>query len=484
MGRWLPALLMTASVVSAAEPVRVGLAEVDITPPVGFPMAGYYHERLATGTKDPLKAKAVVFLGEQTSAAWVACDLTGIATDLTRAVREQAAKATGIPADNIILTATHSHTAPDYSKSLYQHLTNTATTERTQYAGRLIDSIAQAVIQAKTTAGPVTFRSGSAEQKTPVSFCRRSVMRDGSVRTWVGLKHPQAVRLAAPIDPKIGLIEIDTPYGKPLGVLSNFALHLDTVGGLEWAGDYPYYMEQALRRSLKTDVISLFGTGTCGDINHVDPTGQPRLKTDFIGNSLGDTAARALGSLTSVEKPTLQVRRAVVPLPLKELSSAEVQHAVQLCTAVSKGEKIDFLDHVAAYRNLMLDNFRHRDPHPDAAAFLSWGLSRSWKNVGDMLPMEVHVITLGSDVAIVTLPGEVFVELGLAIKQASPFRTTFVVELANAVETAYIPTRLACVGGGYEVINSTVQPGSGELLVEAAIELLRESATAVETMKP
>ncbi len=72
---------------------------------------------------------------------------------------------------------------------------------------------------------------------------------------------------------------------------------------------------------------------------------------------------------------------------------------------------------------------------------------------------------------------EVFVDLGLTIKRLSPFRTTFVVELSQAVETAYIPTRSAYAGGGYEVTNSTVQPGSGELLVEAAIRLLRESAS-------
>ena len=87
------------------------------------------------------------------------------------------------------------------------------------------------------------------------------------------------------------------------------------------------------------------------------------------------------------------------------------------------------------------------------------------------------VITLGTDVAIVALPGEAFVELGLAIKQASPFRTTLVIELSNCVETIYVPTLAACAGGSYEVTNSTTMPGSGELLVQTAIELLREAAT-------
>ncbi len=91
-----------------AEELKVGVAESLITPPNGFPMAGYYHERLATGTTDPLKAKAIVFQGKEVQAAWVACDLTGIAVDLTTEVRLRAERATGIPARNIALSASHS----------------------------------------------------------------------------------------------------------------------------------------------------------------------------------------------------------------------------------------------------------------------------------------------------------------------------------------------------------------------------------------
>ena len=86
------------------------------------------------------------------------------------------------------------------------------------------------------------------------------------------------------------------------------------------------------------------------------------------------------------------------------------------------------------------------------------------------------MIALGPDLAIVCLPGESFVELGLAIKRASPFRTTLVVELCNCVETIYIPPRVAYAGGSYEVTNSTVQPGAGELLVETAVRLLQDAA--------
>src|SRR5436305_12704438 len=100
----------------AGEPLLVGVAEEEITPPKGFPMAGYYHERLATGTKDPLKARAIVFRSGKERAALVVCDLCGIAVDLTTEVRRQASARTNIPERHIVVAATHSHTSPDYAR--------------------------------------------------------------------------------------------------------------------------------------------------------------------------------------------------------------------------------------------------------------------------------------------------------------------------------------------------------------------------------
>jgi hypothetical protein len=89
------------------------------------------------------------------------------------------------------------------------------------------------------------------------------------------------------------------------------------------------------------------------------------------------------------------------------------------------------------------------------------------------LLLEVQVFRLSADTALVGLPGEVFVELGLAIKKASPFKNTFVIELCNEC-IAYVPTRKAFGEGSYEVVNSRVQSGGGEMLVEAAARLLKQ----------
>jgi hypothetical protein len=463
---------------ATGDALRVGMAEVDITPPVGFPMAGYYHERLADGAIDPLKAKAIVFRDGPTEAALVVCDLIGIATDLSQAIRKRASEKTGIPASHIVISATHSHTAPDYMKELYLKLGGEKQeTLRAEYIEKLTNGPVDAIVQAHAAAQPATLNSGSATQEIPVSFNRRFVMRDGSVRTWMNLEHPDVVRAAGPIDPEISVLTIRDQTGKATGILSNFALHLDTVGGMKWSADYPFFIEQTLRKTNGPGMISIFGTGCCGDINHSDPRRRERNKADFIGNSIGESIQGQLSKLQPLAHPNLVVKSKTVKLPLQDATQAEVTRSLQILAAAQRKEKVEFLDHVTAYKKLMLDQFLHATPSAKTSEHITWGLSRSLAGVGESLPVDVTVMTLGRDVAIVFLPGEVFVELGLAIKQASPFRTTFVIELSNCVETIYIPNRAAYAGGSYEVTNSTTQPGSGEILVETSISLLREAAT-------
>ena len=490
VGRCVGALLAVACLaatsggVSAAEaPLRVGAAAADITPLGPYPMSGYYFERLSTGQKDPLHAKAIVLRQGDSAAAIVCCDLIVIATDLTDLVRERVEKATGIPGGHVMLAATHTHTGPDYTKELFQFVTGRkptgAAAEREPYVPRLVEGIVDAVKRADAAAVEVRATGGSALQETPISFNRRFLMTDGSVRTWAKTDTPGAIRPAGPIDPEVGIVRFDGPDGKARALLSSFALHLDTVGGTEWSADFPFFVERECRDALGGQVIALFGNGCCGNINHVDPTRPEANKTDFIGSSLGKTVVGGLPGLAAIESPRLQIRTATVDVPLLDASSEHVAAAKKLLAEIKAGGKPEFLAHVDAYRRLIIDNLRHSVDQEEAMEWLGWGLSKRFAGTGATMPLGVQVITLGRDVAVVAFPGESFVEHGLAIKNASPFRTTLVVELANHGETIYVPTRAASVGGGYETINSTVAPGAGELMVEACVKLLHEAAAAL-----
>ena len=464
--------------VQAKSSLRVGVAEADITPPAGFPMAGYYHERLAEGEIDPLKARAIVFRDEHTAAALVVCDLIGISMDLKNEVRKRASQKTGIPESHIAISATHSHTAPDYMKELYLKLgSEPQEAMRSDYIDKLVQGPVDAICDASNTAVAGSIESGTAMQNEPVSFNRRSVTRDGSVKTWMSASHPDFIRTAGPIDPEIGLILVRDDAGAPRGIFSNFALHLDTVGGMKWSADYPFFIERTLQQATSASVVSIFGNGCCGDINHVNPRSQSRNDAATIGQSIGNSILRDLPTLHPLQQSTLAVKSRVLQLPIQDATADEVKQSIEILGKAKRKEPVEFLEQVTAYKKLMIDLMRHSQPYAKTADHITWGLSRSLAGIGETMPVDLTVIALGTDVAIVALPGEAFVELGLAIKQGSPFRTTMVIELSNCVETIYVPTRAAYALGSYEVTNSTTMPGSGEMLVQAALELLKEAAS-------
>jgi len=421
-------------------------------------MSGYFRERLSKGVSNPLHAKALVLRQGSTQAALVSCDIIGLSLDVTREARRRAEVRTGIPAENILLAATHSHTGPLYSGALRNHFHAQALAayghdprETVDYAAFLAERIAEAIETADATAQPTRVRFGVTEQQG-LSFNRRFHMKDGPVRFNPGVLNPNIIRAAGPIDPDVAMVMFQSATkDDTVAGLVSFALHLDTVGGTQYAADYPYFVEQTLRQSLGDDFTLLFGTGTCGDINHIDVTCRDRLKTDFIGNTLGQTVAEALPSLTALKTPSLAVKRAVVEVPLQRFTAEEIAQAERDIHKVGTRE-FSFLDQVQAYKTLAVH-----------------------QRGGSTIPLEVQVFRLSKDVAIVGLPGEVFVDFGLEIKKASPFAVTLVIELCQDCP-GYIPTQKAFAEGSYETVNSRVAPGGGERMVEAAIELLKELA--------
>src|SRR5262249_34688517 len=154
-----------------------------------------------------------------------------------------------------------------------------------------------------------------------------------------------------------------------------------------------------------------------------------------------------------LRSPHLAVRQAIVQAPLQKYSAEAIAQARKDLAKIGTRD-LPFLKQVEAYKIASLQMFH-----------------------GDTLPMEVQVFRLSNQVAIVGLPGEIFVDLGLAIKKASPFPVTLVIELCNNAP-GYVPTVKAFKEGSYETVNSCIQPGGGEKLVETATRLLKELANS------
>jgi neutral ceramidase len=444
----------------AAEPLEAGIAFVEITPTTPFRMSGYFYERLSTGTKDPLFARAIVFRQGKETFAFVFCDLVGVTREISAPARDRASRDTGIPVDHIAVTGTHTHTGPLYFSSLHDEFHQLAAKaqgtdpyDSAPYRAQLIDKVADAIVQANAALVPVGLKSGYAIEDR-LAFNRRFYMKNGSVQFNPPINSPEIIRPAGPIDPQVGIVLLSKPGEKiPLAGIVSFAMHLDTTGGTLFSADYVNSLSKRLQESFGPDFKTLFGTGTCGNINHRDVSKEKQREADEIGKMLGDTVVDAIhkGKIKSDGEPTLAARSTKVAAPLQEFTADEIAKATAK------------MPHVAAREVGTLE----------AAQTCKITDVERLKKAGYPGELEVQAVRLNHDTAIVLLPSEIFVEFGLAIKAASPFKTTLIVELAND-DLAYIPTKRAFAEGSYEVTNSRVQPGTGEKLADAAIGLLKE----------
>ena len=447
----LIACLLTGGTVQAAE-LRAGRAAVKITPGAGMPMAGYYHVRLNEGTHDDLWSKVIVFEYEDTRAALVALDLVSIPETFVAEARRLIETRTGIPATRVMISATHSHTGPIMGSRL-QGSDSKAAKIAADYHKALPGLIADSVEKAVADLQPAKV-SAAAGHEDSISFIRRFLMKDGSTGWNPGKLNPAIVEPRGEIDPSVPVVYFEGADRKPLATYVNFANHLDTVGGMEYSADYPYTLAKILADVKGPDMLTAFTIGTAGNINHIDvKSGTPQKGNEEaarIGTILAGEVLRTFRHLKGMEAGAIQGSRRIVPLKTPSVTADDVKRAQEIVARYGEPGASPFYDQVKAFKVLELK-----------------------ERSGKPIDAEVQVITIGDEIAWVALPGEIFVELGKALKLASPYPITIIAELANG-SIGYIPDRRAFPQGAYEVISTRAVEGSGERMVEAAIEMLIE----------
>lgn len=447
------ALILLVSSMGSAQGLRLGVAEVDITPPTGAPMAGYYTNREATGVHDPLHAKAMVLEQGGVKIAMVACDLVSLPRDLSEEVRRIVTGRIDLPADHIMITSTHSHTSPVIltNPSRY-NLEGKAKTIAETYTRELPAKIADAIIAANSAMIAVQMRAGVGEESS-LGFNRRYFMKDGTVGWNPGKLNPKIAKPAGPVDPGLPVLFFETPdESKAVATYVNFGLHQDTTGGFQFSADFSYTLGRVLKFAKGDDFFTLFTIGAAGNVNHIDNS-RKQAQNGFneaarIGGVLAGDVLKTIQAAPVVEAPALRVSDRIVKIAVPKYTPAEIEEAKRVQGSFGKPDAAPFLELVKAARILEL-NARQGKP----------------------LDAEVQVFTIGDQVAIVGFPGEMFAEFGLSLKQDSPFPVTIVAELANGAYT-YIPNRVAYAEGNYEPASSRLPAGGGELLMDSAFEQL------------
>lgn len=380
--------------------LKAGVSKVDITPYVGIWLCGFAaRQKPSESIHDNLYARAIIFDDGNESLCMVTCDILTLDQSSIENIRKIAQDISGIKAENIFISTTHTHSGP-----LSSHLRGFGPLD-SAWVEILEKKIAGAIALAKRNLQDVTISAGKGQAF--VNMNRRG---------------------KPAIDRELGVVRINRNNGNPLAVIMTYPCHPVIVpwNAYSISADYPG-VATALIEKYYNDVISLFFTGTCGDINPLV------VCRDFgavkrLGTIVGAEALRVSEELTDFNSE-IELKAAKENLILK---SQEIPTAEKLQEIIDAGSQLE---------NPELD--WQYTWAKDALEYAKAG------KLSDDIPVEVQVFAIGKDIAFAGIPGEVFVEIGLEIKEKSPFKFTFPIECTNGC-VGYMPTRSAFDEGGYE----------------------------------
>lgn len=423
------------------------MSEVSITPQLGNSIPGYFKDRISNGIKDELYAKALVVESEQKTVVFIVVDAIDLARRDVERIRSRIQEGTGIPQEHIMVSATHTHTGPPVKEGFNSKVNEDYMVWLAQKAGD-----AGVLAYKGRREARIGFGVG---QEANIAFNRRFYMKDGSVTTNPGILNPQIDRPAGPIDPEVIVARIDdAATGEPIGVLTNYACHTDTVSGNEYSADFPGALSRTLKQVLGEKTVSLFMLGACGNINHIDVSGvTPRDGRNHIrmGTILAGEVLKVREKITSLASElAIDVKQSFFDVEYRSPTDREVQLA------------------------------ELAEQNASTASDMELAFARQVRGIQAAGPgstnVEIQSVRLG-ELGIVGLPAEIFVEFGLRIKSRSPFPITLINELCNGSARGYICVKEAYNQGGYEprtTNNSKLATDAGDRFVEKAVELLHQ----------
>lgn len=438
--------------------LRAGVARTDITPERGVELAGYpHHLRHNTGVHDPLYSTALVVDDGDSRVAIVSLDLLFFSKKHVTAVRSTIRDLTGIPARNVLIGCTHTHSGPWASGRLDLDSLRSGVPQDEQYIAFLRERIVTSVVQATEAMFDASLGAGA-------SACGAGAGVGGNRRDPEGAT-----------DPEVGLLKVTDLSGTCRAVVVNYALHPTVLhaDNTEVSADYPGYVRERLAQRY-SDALVLFLQGTSGDQStRYFRKGQSFDEAQRIGYAIADAAATGLEAIPTTREIRIDAVCVEVPIRLRDLPGRDdARDAVREAASAHRALELSAAPYIER-QNANLALLGAEDLLGYIEVLEQGG---NLELYADEREAEVQVLSLGG-VSIVGLPGELFVEFGSAIKAIDPDRTTVVASLANGCLPGYVCTSSAYREGGYETDTSLLAADFGESLV-AAVRRLMETAPA------
>lgn len=426
-----------------------GFSKVCITPPIGASLAGFAaRQDVSAGIHDDLYARALVLSNESTTVALVSVDVLALPREFVRAARGRIQAETSIAPDCVIIASTHTHSGPVTITTFFN-------------PDESVDS------------GYMEFLAGAITEAVSTAWRARF-----SARIGVGTGRVEGVGVNRrspdhrPIDEEIGIIKVEDADGHTRAVFINYACHPTVLGpdNLLITGDFPAFAVEKIEAALSPEGFAMFVNGTQGNISMghsselsaigVITPGRTFERAAELGERLAVATLDALSTIQTCAALALGSASMLVGLPLKKYPPVEEtakalrradERLSELSSAQDDSEELRHAKSEHLYASITNFYAREASTMPDG-----------------LLPIELQGVRVGDSV-FVAVPGEVFVEIGLRLKQNSPHQT-FIVGLANGY-IGYLPTREAYAVGGYEVVSAKCRPESADILIEKIIDL-------------
>ena len=435
--------------------LRVGAARVDITPPAdpaNPPSGKYAHERLYV--------RAIVLDNGSARAALIGADQGGLFEGVWTAASQQIAAELNCPVANIVMSATHSHSAwgPGGFQGARRGDAATANQPPPPIVGQIVDAVRQA--KAKLQPARVGFGKG---------FSYLNVNRDTidpETRRWT-----QAANLDGPSDKTVAVMKFDAPAGEPIAVYMTYAMHpvngyLAGFTSADFAGAASRYVEQAYG----DQVVAVFAQAASGDQNPL----YLRAATNAMASRSG---AKITGNVLNREQVEAPIRDGKVKAGPLDPQVGDVLERVIDAEGLLLGEEVI----------RVMTNTSRMDPEPRIAAAQTTVTCPGRKRTdsaregspgayedGDPVNMRLGVMRIGS-VALTSINAEVYSAIAQRLKASSPVADTFIVTIANGfANSGYIPNDAAFGAYTFQVLGSRLKPGCAETaIVNGMLDLIQ-----------
>ena len=438
--------------------MRAGFAEVEYTPRKGFLPGEFEAYYAMAGAHLPLLANAAALSDGKETVILISADHLQFITPYGNSIRERVSEATGVGFDNVLLAATHTHTGPSYDEECWK---SPAEPEISYVvANRIVKAGIMAYENMKDGA---SLGVGTTEERR-FSFCRDWVFTDGHVETNPGYGKSDLLdhTLATP-DYTVEIMRIEQD-GKLAAIIVNYADHPDTHWSHErnkFSPDYPGFMRAALKEKYGEDVTVLFFNGCCGDLNHLDFKYETDKETyrrkdvcppAEIGRGLAETVSAELDKIkVDITDAAIKTDKKTLTVNRRQITEEELNWAKEMLEAA----KEDYIG-VSAFGT--------------AKAYIEKSV-----NVPETEELNIGYFGIGPW-ALLTLPGEIYSEIGHAIKDRSPFERTILSSLSNG-HHGYVTPDYIRGNGSYEgrFSSGTTGYGAADAMINGAVELLKNN---------